>query len=138
MKLAAKYRRHYLVMLVGVLLLGFVTQYGFFRYSIHRSTDDVLREYRCDLEEYARRHHDLPVFNAIELQHSSIRRTDCLGGLPEEPIYDSVIFSDHKREPVVHRVLNFVVATPQQNYRVTLTHPCWRRTRWWWRPCCRR
>lgn len=127
MKLSAKYHRHYLLLLVAVLILGFLIQYVLFRYSIHRSTNDVLKEYRHNFENYALRHGELPVFNAMEWKHGNIviLPHDSLAGSVPEKIYDSVIFSTYEREPVVYRVLNFVVETPRQHYRVTLTHPMW-------------
>lgn len=127
MKLSAKYHRHYLLLLVAVLILGFLIQYVLFRYSIHRSTNDVLKEYRHNFENYALRHGELPVFNAMEWKHGNIviLPHDSLAGSVPEKIYDSVIFSTYEREPVVYRVLNFVVETPRQHYCVTLTHPMW-------------
>lgn len=127
MKLSGKYHRHYLLLLVAVLLLGFLTQYVLFRYSLHRSTDDVLREYRLDFEDYARRHGELPVFNAMEWKHGNVvaLHGDTLPRRIDDRIYDTVIYSAYEREPVVYRVLNFVVETPGRHYLVTLTHPMW-------------
>lgn len=125
MRLAHKYRRYSLVILTVVLVLGCISQYCIYSYSIHRTTDDVLREYRRDIEQYAAQNDSLLPFNNIELKHSYLRALsrDAEQAPVDETIYDSLIYSFYEKEPVVYRVLNFPVTAAGRNYVVTLTLP---------------
>lgn len=126
MKLVRKYRRYSLAVLTVVLVLGCVSQYCIYSYSIHRTTDDVLREYRRDIEEYAAEHDSLMTFSSVELKHSYLRAVgNRTGRAPriDETICDSLLYSVYEGEPIVYRVLNFPVSTTRQDYIVTLTLP---------------
>ncbi|MEG0807219.1 MAG: HAMP domain-containing sensor histidine kinase [Alistipes sp.] len=127
MKLSYKYRRHALLTLVVVLLLGCISQYYIYCYAIHRTTDDVLCEYRTDIEEYVSRTGSLMFFSTVELQHSYLRTTIAPRSHSKvkvrEVIYDSLIYNRHEQEFLIYRVLNFPVKTNDQNFIVTLILP---------------
>ncbi|MEG1699701.1 MAG: HAMP domain-containing sensor histidine kinase [Alistipes sp.] len=127
MKLSYKYRRHALLTLVVVLLLGCISQYYIYCYAIHRTTDDVLCEYRTDIEEYVSRTGSLMFFSTVELQHSYLRTTIAPRSHSKvkvrEAIYDSLIYNRHEQEFLIYRVLNFPVKTNDQNFIVTLILP---------------
>lgn len=125
MKLARVYRRYSLLVLTVVLVLGCISQYCIYSYSIHRTTDDVLREYRRDIEEFAAENDTLSLLGNIELKHSYLRRAsrDAVRPRVRQTIYDSLIYSAYEQEPIVYRVLNFPVSTARRDYIVTLTLP---------------
>ncbi|MEG1865175.1 MAG: hypothetical protein RR199_07635, partial [Alistipes sp.] len=127
MKLSYKYRRHALLTLVVVLLLGCISQYYIYCYAIHRTTDDVLCEYRTDIEEYVSRTGSLMFFSTVELQHSYLRTTIAPRSHSKvkvrEAIYDSLIYNRHEQEFLIYRLLNFPVKTNDQNFIVTLILP---------------
>lgn len=126
MKLVRKYRKYSLVVLSVVLVLGCVSQYWIYSYSIHRTTDDVLREYRRDIEAYAAGRDSLMKFSSVELKHSYLRAVDLRSGRSEEvdqTIRDSLIYSAYHDEPVIYRVLKFPVSTSRQDYVVSLALP---------------
>ena len=126
MKLINKFRRYIFFVITIVLFLGSIVQYSIYRYSIHRTTDDVLREYRTDIENYVEIENNLPSLSSIEFKHSYLRtmsKEAFYNELIDEAIYDSLIFSAYEGEPVVYRVLNFPVSTPDEDYIVTLALP---------------
>lgn len=124
MKLTGIYRKYTIYTLFIVLILGSVTHYYIFRYSIHRSTDDVLQEYKQDVVEYAVKNDTMVSLQELEMQHSRLYcyRTD-RARLREYAIYDSLIYSNHEKEKVVYRVLRFDVQAGKEIYHVMLCQP---------------
>lgn len=124
MKLTGIYRKYTIYTLFIVLILGSVTHYYIFRYSIHRSTDDVLQEYKQDVVEYAVKNDTMVSLQELEMQHSRLYcyRTDP-ARLREYAIYDSLIYSNHEKEKVVYRVLRFDVQAGKESYHVMLCQP---------------
>lgn len=124
MKLTGIYRKYTIYTLFVVLILGSVTHYYIFRYSIHRSTDDVLQEYKQDVLEYAAANDTMVSLQELEMQHS---RLYCYkvdpGKEREHAIYDSLIYSNHEKEKVVYRVLRFDVKAGTDMYHVMLSQP---------------
>lgn len=124
MKLTGIYRKYTIYTLFAVLVLGSVTHYYIFRYSIHRSTDDVLLEYKQDVLEYAAANDTMVSLQELEMQHS---RLYCYkvdpGEEQEHAIYDSLIYSNHEKEKVVYRVLRFDVKAGADMYHVMLSQP---------------
>lgn len=126
MKLLRKYRKYSLAVLTVVLAVGCVCQYWIYSYSIHRTTDDVLREYRRDIEEYAAVHDSLVTFSSVELKHSYLQAVDRRAGdglKVDDTIRDSLIYNAHEDESVVYRVLKFPVSSSRQDYVVSLALP---------------
>ena len=110
MKLTGIYRKYTIYTLLVVLILGCITHYYIFRYSIHRSTDDVLQEYKLDVLEYAAEKDTIISLQELEMQHSRMYSYKVDFGKEQEyPIYDSLIYSNHEKEKVVYRVLRFDV-----------------------------
>lgn len=124
MKLTGIYRKYTIYTLFIVLILGSVTHYYIFRYSIHRSTDDVLQEYKQDVIEYAVKNDTMVSLQELEMQHSRLYcyRTDP-DRAHEYAIYDSLIYSNHEKEKVVYRVLRFDVQAGKEMYHVMLCQP---------------
>ncbi|MEG1649982.1 MAG: GHKL domain-containing protein, partial [Rikenellaceae bacterium] len=127
MKLAYKYRRHSIFTLIVVVLLGCVSQFYIYRYAIHRTTDDVLCEYRIDIEEFVEQTGSLLPFTGIEWQHSYLRTAVVPISNDKikvsEMIYDSLIYNRHEDQFIVYRVLNFPIKSESKNYIVTLVLP---------------
>ena len=122
MKLAKIYRRYAIYTLLAVLILGSVTHYYVFRYTIHLSTDDVLQEYRQCVLDYAMKNDALISLQQLEMKHNRMLFSEIeqeLGG--EQAIYDSIIYCCHQQEKVVYRVLNFDVKANGILYKVTLS-----------------
>lgn len=72
MKLVSIYWKYTVYAFLVVLVLGSITHYYIFRNSIHRSTDDVLQEYKQDIQEYAASHDTLLSLHDLELKHSRL------------------------------------------------------------------
>lgn len=128
MKLTSIYWKYTVCTFFIVLALGSVTHYYIFRNSIHRSTDDVLREYKEDITEYAARHGRLLSPHDLELKHSRLifREVDSIGGgckCRERAIYDSLIYSKYEGEKIVYRVLRFNVEAGGGDYEVLISQP---------------
>lgn len=125
MRLTQKYRLYTLTTLIWVVLTSFCIQYYLFRYSIHRTTDDVLHEYRIDIEEYAAEMDTLLPFRSLELKHSNLTVETDIQQLADidETICDTLIFSHYENEMVVYRKMKFPVCTSHQNYIVTVMLP---------------
>ena len=122
MKLTTIYRRYAVYTLLAVSILGSVTHYYVFRYSIHLSTDDVLQEYRQCVIDYALEKDTLISLQQLEMKHSRISFTEIEKELDgEQAISDSIIYSHHQKEKVVYRVLNFDVKANGILYKVTLS-----------------
>ena len=50
-----------------VVILGAISQYSIYRYSIHRTTDDVLQEYKLDIEKFVSEYDSLPSLQSVVL-----------------------------------------------------------------------
>lgn len=72
MKLTSIYWKYTVYTFLVVLVLGSITHYYIFRNSIHRSTDDVLQEYKQDILDYAANHDTLLSLHDLELKHSRL------------------------------------------------------------------
>lgn len=128
MKLTSIYWKYTVYTLLIVLILGSITHYYIFRYSIHRSTDDVLQEYKQDIQDYAANHDTLLSLHDLELKHSrllfhGLNKTAGELNEGESAIYDSLIYSKYEGEKVVYRVLKFNVETREGTYQVLISQP---------------
>ncbi|MEG1748891.1 MAG: HAMP domain-containing sensor histidine kinase [Tannerellaceae bacterium] len=124
MKLTTIYHRYIIYTLFVVLALGSVTHYYVFRHSIHRSTDDVLQEYRQQVMDYADKNDTLVSLQELEMKHSRMMCSPTQYGEEQAyAIYDSLIYSPIQKERVVYRVFNFDVKAGAKMYRVTICEP---------------
>lgn len=125
MRLTSKYRLYSVTTLLCVVVTSFIANYYLYRHSIHRTTDDVLKEYRIDIEEYAVENDTLPPFRSLEMKHSNLTVVSGVKGpiKIDETICDTLIFSDYQKEMVVYRKLMFPVTTSHRCYVVTLMLP---------------
>ncbi|MEG1118908.1 MAG: HAMP domain-containing sensor histidine kinase [Bacteroidales bacterium] len=124
MKLTTIYYRYILYTLFVVLVLGSVTHYYIFRHSIHRSTDDVLEEYRQQVVDYAYKNGTLVSLQELEMQHSRILYSQIEDDARHKyVIYDSLIYSTHQQEKIVYRVMEFEVKANDKVYKVMISQP---------------
>ena len=126
MKLTSIYWKYTIYTFLIVLIIGSITHYYIFRHSIHRSTDDVLNEYKQEILEYAALNDTIPSLKDIELKHSRLMFNEIDNNIDnnkEYAIYDSLIYSKYEKERVVYRVLKFNVNTGNNNYQVLLSQP---------------
>ena len=125
MKLLNKYRHFTYSSLCIVVLIGSAINYYLFRYAIHRTTDDVLNEYRVDIEEYAEHHGTLQPLLEVNSKFGDIRLVSNDYDLSEmrDGIKDTLVYSHYQEEKVVYRKLVFPVITKTQNYQVSLMLP---------------
>lgn len=126
MKLTSIYWKYTVYTFLIVLVLGSITHYYIFRYSIHRSTDDVLQEYKQDIQDYAASHDSLLSLHDLELKHSRLLFHEVgrkKGGDSDYAIYDSLIYSKYEGEEIVYRVLKFDVETCDGTYQVLISQP---------------
>lgn len=123
MKLLKKYRFYTYTSLICVVIIGFSLNYYLFRYSIHRTTDDVLNEYRLDIEEFGKEKGSLEDFNVLQNKLITIHgNMKSLKGI-DENIFDTLVYSRYEGEMVVYRKLRFPLKTTEQNYMVELMLP---------------
>ena len=125
MKLLRKYRGITYTSLCLVVIAGFIVNYYLFRYSIHRTTDDVLNEYRIDIEEYADNHGTLQPLLAENSKFGEIMPVDegyDLSSMTAN-IVDTLVYSNYQEEKVVYRKMVFPIVTEHQNYVVRLMLP---------------
>ena len=127
MKLVNIFRRVWLRALAIVLIAGTVLQYYIYVFALHRTTDDVLTEYRRDIETLASVSDSILSFDKVELMHSYLRIDDDAVSRRvqiDERIRDTIIISHYDDyDPVVYRVMNFPVKTKHQQYIVSLALP---------------
>ena len=123
MKLLKKYRFYTYTSLVFVVMVGFTINYYLFRFSIHRTTDDVLNEYRLDIEEYASINGSLAGFNSMNNKLCNISDNLKENADVDEGIVDTLVYSHYEKEMVVYRKLNFQLSTKGHNYNVMLMLP---------------
>ena len=123
MKLLKKYRFYTYTSLVFVVMIGFTINYYLFRFSIHRTTDDVLNEYRIDIEEYASMNGSLSGFNSMNNKLCRISENLNKDADIDEGIVDTLVYSHYEKEMVVYRKLNFQLNTNGRNYTVMLMLP---------------
>ena len=125
MKLIKKYRSFTYTSLTMVVIIAFVTNYYLFRYSIHRTTDDVLNEYRIDVEDYAAEYDTLDPLLNLDTKLTVIDIYESAGIQEEvdETIVDTLLYSHYEKEMVVYRKLLFPVQTSDKNYVVRIMLP---------------
>lgn len=125
MKLVAKYRKYKIGTMLLVVVTVFSAQYYLFRYSIHRTTDDVLNEYRIDLENYAKDHDTLEPYKSIDMRLSTLKLQAVPGVVDDidETICDTLVFSHYENEMVVYRKIEFPIVTSESQYKVMMMLP---------------
>ena len=123
MKLLKKYRFYTYTSLVFVVMVGFTLNYYLFRFSIHRTTDDVLNEYRLDIEEYVEKHGSLVGFNPMNNKLCQIKDNVTVNKEMDEGIVDTLVYSHYEKEMVVYRKMAFQINTKAHNYDVMLMLP---------------
>ena len=125
MKLLGKYRRFTYSSLCLVVTVGFIVDYYIFRNTIHRTTDDVLNEYRIDIEEYADEHKTLQPLIAVNSKFGQIIPVDNVYAVQgiDAVIVDTLVYSHYQEEKTVYRKLFFPVITDNQHYIVKLMLP---------------
>ncbi|MEG2122017.1 MAG: hypothetical protein RRZ64_08185, partial [Rikenellaceae bacterium] len=84
MKLTTIYNRYLIYTLFAVLVLGSVTHYYVFRHSIHRSTDNMLREYQQQVIDYANKNDTLVSLRDLEMRHDCLLCTQIESGVERE------------------------------------------------------
>ena len=125
MKLIRKYRVLTYTSLSLVVAIGFMVNYELFRTVTQRTTDNVLRERRIDIEEFAEHHGTLAPLVAINSLFSEIvpirPGTEAIaeGGA----IADTLVYSLYQEKDIVYRKLVFPVTTPDGCFRVKLMLP---------------
>ena len=122
MKLLKKYRRYTYTSLIFVVLVGFTINYYLFRFSIHRTMDDVLNEYRCDIEKFAEKNGSLEGLNTLNNKFCMIKKGDVRSNV-DETIVDTLVYSHYEKEMVVYRKIDFVVKADDGSYMVKLMLP---------------
>ena len=125
MRLLKKYRGFTYTSLCVVVLIGAIVNYYLFRYSIHRTTDEVLNEYRIDIEDYASHHGTLEPLIAVNSKFGEIVPLVPSSDVADidVSITDTLVYSHYQEEMVVYRKLIFPILTPQQKYVVQLMLP---------------
>ena len=124
MKLLKKYRSITYTSLCLVVIVGFIVNYYLFRYSIHRTTDDVLNEYRIDIEEYALHHGTLQPLLVENSKFGEIVPVEEENyALLSATIVDTLVYSNYQEEKVIYRKMTFPIVTEEQNYVVRLMLP---------------
>ena len=123
MKLLKKYRFYTYTSLVFVVMVGFTLNYYLFRFSIHRTTDDVLNEYRLDIEEYVEKNGSLAGFNPMNNKLCQIKDNVKVNNEMDEGIVDTLVYSHYEKEMVVYRKMDFQINTKGHNYDVMLMLP---------------
>ena len=124
MNLSQKYRHHSLVVLFVVLILGFASEYIIYSNTIRHTTDNVLMEYRRDIEDFAHQSDSLIAFSCIISKHSAMRKVEAdMHPDYARGIYDSLIYSPYAEAEIVHRVAHFPVVTSEGEYEVRLVLP---------------
>ena len=125
MKLTKKFQYYTHAGLIIVLSLGFVLNYYLFRYSIHQATDDVLREFKQDVEEFAAENDTIKYIDVLEtlMQLAQLDLSTEDRDRVDESIKDTLIYSIHECEMVVYRKLEFPVKTATEDYVVKIVLP---------------
>ncbi|MEG2243078.1 MAG: HAMP domain-containing sensor histidine kinase [Muribaculaceae bacterium] len=124
MRLTTIYHRYIIYTLLAVLALGSVTHYYIFRHSIHRTTDDILKEYQQQVIDYVDKNDTLISLQELEMHHSRILCTKVENKVEQnQAIYDSLIYSSQQKEMVVYRILNFDIKAGTKFYHVTISQP---------------
>lgn len=124
MKLIHIYKKYNFYTLLIVLIIGGISHYYIFRYSIHGATDDILVEYRQTLEEYAATNDTIIPYYEFETEYNKLLSYKTDKHLEREiPIYDSLIYSKYQEELITYRVLKFDLHTSKDNYLITLMLP---------------
>lgn len=123
MKLLKKYRSYTYTSLVFVVVIAFSLNYYLFRFSIHRTTDDILNEYRLDIEKYADENGTLTGLNSLDNKlckvKDNVKDVDDI----DDTIIDTLVYSRYEEEMVVFRKISFPVVTEHTNYVVELILP---------------
>ena len=125
MRVLEKYNQTTYASMGVVMIVGFLVNFWLVRYFIYDTTDDVLNEYRIDIEEYATDHDELHPLYFMGDKLTAVRAYET-EDVPEglnETIRDTLIYSHYEEEMVVYRKMDFAVLTLQHNYVVTLMLP---------------
>lgn len=124
MKLSKIYKRTNLYTLLAVLIIGSISHYLIFTSSVHRSSDEILTEYKNNIEKYVVEHDTLIHFSNLELHHNRFTFKEIPTNIIIYPIFkDSLLFNEYEGQFNDFRVLQFSLQNKGKNYLITLCQP---------------
>lgn len=119
------FKRHTIIIMFVVLLIGSVAHFFIFRFFIHRSTNQVLHEYKQHIENYVQTHDTLIASSLSVLQPPRVetKLVENFTDIPYVGLKDTLLYSEATGEFTPYRQLYFTVSFKNYKYLVNINQP---------------
>ncbi|MDH6304929.1 signal transduction histidine kinase [Parabacteroides sp. PF5-5] len=125
MSLIKLIRRYLLVSVLIVLLLGCISHFLIFRFFIHYSSDEMLKDQKVKIENYIARNDTLPLAATLVLKPARIevKKIENLQSFPAEIFKDTVMYSEETGTFTPYRQLYFTVSYKDEHHLININQP---------------
>ena len=125
MKLLKKYRTYTYTSLVMAIIIGFISNYHLFKHFHLRTADEIIKEYRTNIEDYAIEHKTLTPLMQVNSKIGYISRMDSTANLSsiDDRIKDTLAYDHYQDEIIIFRKMIFPLKTEDGTYLVQLMLP---------------
>ncbi|MDH6311127.1 signal transduction histidine kinase [Dysgonomonas sp. PFB1-18] len=125
MSLIKLIRRYLFISILVVLLVGCISHFLIFRFFIHYSSDQMLKDQKARIENYIIKNDTLPLAPTLVLKPARIEETaiESFQMLPKEVFRDTVMYSEETGIFTPYRQLYFTVSYKDKYHLITLNQP---------------
>lgn len=127
MSLIALIRKYLFYSILVVLLIGCISHFLIFRFFIHYSSDQMLKDQKAKIENYIIKNDTLPLATTLVLEPPRIeeRRIDKDGLMEKEQFKDTVMYSEETGAFIPYRQLYFTVSykNGQEHHLININQP---------------
>lgn len=125
MSLIKLIRRYLFISILIVLCIGCISHFLVFRFFIHYSSDQMLKDQQARIENFVAQNDTLPLAPTLVLKPARIedREIDVSGLLPKEIFKDTVMYSEVTGTFTPYRQLYFTVSYRDKHHLINLNQP---------------
>ena len=125
MNLIKLIRKYLFISILAVLLIGCVSHYLIFRFFIHYSSDQMLKDQKAKIENYITQNDTLPLAPTLVLRPARIEveTIEASGLFPDEMYRDTVMYSEETGTFTPYRQLFFTAFYKNEHHLININQP---------------
>lgn len=125
MSLIKLIRKYLFISILAVLLIGCVSHYLIFRFFIHYSSDQMLKDQKAKIENYITQNDTLPLAPTLVLRPARIEveTIEASGLFPDEMYRDTVMYSEETGTFTPYRQLFFTASYKNEHHLININQP---------------
>ena len=125
MSLIKLIRKYLFISILAVLLIGCVSHYLIFRFFIHYSSDQMLKDQKAKIENYITQNDTLPLAPTLVLRPARIEveTIEASGLFPDEMYRDTVMYSEETGTFTPYRQLFFTAFYKNEHHLININQP---------------